>query len=310
MPDPAEKNLTHCAHRMISCWRVEPIEAMLGPVELTMNLLPQFPSFVPRIRLRRMLPLSMRRIAACALLACAGSIPPLHAQNAALVSPQAQKAPESLPTAPSASAANPDVAVSAFASYQRQARFAALPGSSFDPGNRSFINPFQTLAKFGGPSGAPASAMRFDGTCSFGSGRQATSGFNQFNSFSMGVRQGPPGTLFSSSSMTGGPFGTTPQPSLNQLMRGAFNLPLNSSSSSALRFQYSGILMPAGSLSDLARPYSSVLFTSSDLGNGMFLSAGTYNSGHSMAGAPTLPAGNGSGAPKRPASGVAIKLSF
>lgn len=257
-----------------------------------------------------MLPMSLRPITIFALLACAGSIAPLHAQNAALVSPQVQKAAEALPTPPSASAANPDVAVSAFASYQRQAQFTTLPGSSFDPGNRSFINPFQPPANFGDPYGARASAMRFDGTSSFGSGRQTAAGFNQFNSFSMGGRQGSPGTLFSSSSMTGGPFGTTPQPSLNQLMRGAFNLPLNSSSSSALRFQYSAMLMPAGSLSDLARPNSSVLFTSSDLGNGVFLSAGTYNGGHSMAGTPAVAQGNGSGAPKHSASGVAIKLSF
>jgi hypothetical protein len=283
---------------------------MLGPVELTMNLLPQFPSFVPEIRLKRMSPLSLWRIAAFALLACAGAIAPVHGQNAAPVSPQVQKAPRALPTAPSASAANPDVPVSAFTSYQRQAQFTTQPESSIDLGNRSFINPFQAPVNFGDPSRARASALRFDVPSSFGSGRQTADGFNQFNSFTMGIRPGRPGTLFSSSSMALSPFGTTPLPSLNQLMHGTFNLPLSPSSSSALRFQYSAMLTPAGSLTDLARPYGSVLFTTSDLGNGMFLSAGTYNSGHSMAGAPAASLGNGTGAPKHSASGVAIKLSF
>jgi hypothetical protein len=255
-----------------------------------------------------MLPMSLWRITVFALLACAESIAPLHAQNAALVSPQVQKAAEVLPTAPSASAANPDVAVSAFASYQRQAQFTTLPGSSFDLGNRSFINPFQTPANFGDPYGARASAMRFDGTSSFGSASREPTGFNQFCNFTTSGRQGHSATMILPSSVTGSPFGATPQPNLGQLMRGALSLPLNPGST--FRFQYSNMLAPGGNLTDLARPYGSVLFTTSDLGNGVFLSAGTYNGGHSMAGAPAASLGNGTGAPKHSGSGVAIKLSF
>jgi hypothetical protein len=292
---------------MISSWRGQPIKAMLGPVELTMNPHPQFPSFVPRLRMRRILPLSLRKITAFALLACAASIAPLHAQNAAPVSPKTENAPQAPLIAPSASAANPDVAVFAFASYQRQTQFTNPPGSSFDPGSLSFIDPFQR-ANFGDPSGARDGAMRFRATSNFGSARQASIGFNQFGSFTMGGRQGHSTTMIFSSSVTGGPFGATPQPNLNQLMHGVYNPPLNSGS--ALRFQYSSLLSPSGTLNEFARPYGSALFTTSDLGNGVFLSAGTYNGGHSMAGAPAMSLGNGAGAPKRSASGVAIKLSF
>jgi hypothetical protein len=276
-----------------------------------MNPLPQLPSFVSGLRLKSVMRPRLTRTLTVALLACAASIPPLHAQNAALVSPKVQKAPEALPAAPSASAANPGVAVSAFASYRRQAQFTTLPGSSLDLEKRSFITPFQSpfqpTANFGA-LGAWDSAVRFDGTSSFGSARHATIGFNQFSSFTMGDRESHSATMILPSSMTGGPFGAAPQPNLSQLMRGTFNMPLSSSSTS--RFQYSNMLAPGGNLNDFTHPYGSALFTTSDLGNGVFLSAGTYNGGHSMAGAPTTPSGNGTGAPKHPGSGVAIKLSF
>jgi hypothetical protein len=253
----------------------------------------------------------LRRITAIALLTCAGSVALLHAQNAALVPPKTQNAPESLPAAPAASAIQPDADVSAFGSYQRQIPLATpltAAGKGFDLGSRSFINPFQPAANFGNHAGSTSSGLDFNGSGRFGTTRQPAIGFNQFSSFGTGVRQGNPATRFPPFGVTSGPFGVTPQPNLNQLMRGAFNLPLNSSST--FRFQYSGMLTPGGNLSDLARPYGSVLFTTSDLGNGMFLSAGTYNSGHNAAGTPAASLGNDTSAPKHSASGVAIKLSF
>jgi hypothetical protein len=284
---------------------------MLGPVELTMNNSTQFNSFTAPLGLMSASWPTLRRISTIVLLI--GSIALLQAQNAAPAPLEAQNAPESLPTTPVASTAKPEAGVSAFSSYQRPTQLPSLMGYGFDLGNRSFINPFQPAVNFSNLPGSTGSALNFNPslnrTGGFGTTRQGTSSFNQLGSFGMGRGQGNPGILFQPSSAAGGPFGATPQPSLNQLMRGSFNLPLSSSSSSALRFQYSNMLTPAGNLSDLAHPYGSVLYTSSDLGNGMFLSAGTY-SGHSMAGAPAVPSGNGTGAPKHSASGVAIKLSF
>jgi hypothetical protein len=239
-----------------------------------------------------------------------GSIALLQAQNAAPAPLKAQNAPETLPTVPVASTTKLEAGVSAFSSYQRQTQLPSLTGYGFDLGNRSFINPFQPAVNFSNFSGSTGNAPSLNRTGGFGTTRQRTSSVNQLGSFGMGRGQGNPGILFQPSSAAGGPFGATPQPSLNQLMRGSLNLPLSSSSSSAFRFQYSNMLTPAGNLSDLAHPYGSVLYTSSDLGNGMFLSAGTYGGGHSMAGAPTMPSANGTGAPKHSTSGVAIKLSF
>jgi hypothetical protein len=182
-----------------------------------------------------------------------------------------------------------------------------VQGTRFGRGNRSFIDPSQSRASFGGFAGFTGGDLGFNGAGGFGTARQGTNGLNQFGSFNLGGHQGSPASLFPPSS---GPFGATPQLPLNQLMRGSFNLPLNSPASSAFRFQYSSTLMPGGNLNDLARPYGSVVFTTSDLGNGVFLSAGTSNGSHSMAGAPAASFGNDTSAPKHSASGVAIKLSF
>jgi len=319
--------MTYCAHQIISSWRLEPIEAMLGPVELTMNTSTRFNSLTialgwtrlgwmrldwMRLDWMRASRPTLRRISAIVLLI--GSIALLQAQNADLAAPKVQNAPETLPAEPAASTAKPDAAVSAFGSYQRQIQLPSLPGYGFDLGSRSFINPFQPAVSFGSLSGSTGSALNFNLDLNrkggVGTTRQGATSFNQLDSFSMGRSQVDPAILFPPLSVTGGLFGVTPQPSLNQLMRASFNLPLSSASNSPFRFQYSSVLMPSGGLNDLAHPYGSLLYTSSDLGNGVFLSAGTYNSGHSMAGSPAVPLGSGSGAPKHSASGVAIKLSF
>ncbi len=83
-------------------------------------------------------------------------------------------------------------------------------------------------------------------------------------------------------------------PSLNQLMRGSFNLPFSSSSglpSSSLRFTYQDTLRSGGVFGDPVHPNSSAMFTTSDLGNGVFLSAGTGYGIRSTAGAPAASLG-------------------
>jgi len=273
-----------------------------------MNISTQFDSFTKAAAIVRALWSTLRQVSTVVLLI--GSIALVQAQNAAFAPLKAQNAPEALPTEPPASTAKPETASSAFSSYQRQTQPPSPPRYGFELGNRSFMNSFQPAASFSNLPGLTGSALDLNRTGGFGTTRQGAASFNQLGSFGMGRGRGDPGLLFQPSSATGGPFGVPPQPSLNQLMRGSFNLPLGSSPSSAFRFQYSNMLTPAGNLSDLAHPYGSLLFTSSDLGNGVFLSAGTYNGGHATAGAPTLPAGIGAGAPKHSASGVAIKLSF
>jgi hypothetical protein len=108
------------------------------------------------------------------------------------------------------------------------------------------------------------------------------------------------------------PFGIAPVglPSLNQLLRGNLAMPL-SSSSSAFRFSYQNALRPGGSLSELGRPSGSILFRSSDLGNGIFFSAGTGYGSRTSPDAPSSSSGwtNTPGA-KHSGPAVNLKLSF
>jgi hypothetical protein len=132
----------------------------------------------------------------------------------------------------------------------------------------------------------------------------------------MNGRQGNFAPLFpASDGLTrgaGGSFGSAPAtlPSLNQLMRGSFNLPFSSSSSS-YRFTYQDALRPGGTLGDLGHPTASAMFTTSDLGNGVFLSAGTGYGARSMAGAPAAGLGNGTAGEHKPSGpSVNLRLSF
>jgi hypothetical protein len=147
-----------------------------------------------------------------------------------------------------------------------------------------------------------------------GMGQRSIGGFNQMGGSGMNGRQGNFGPLFPASDGPTrgavGSFGSAPAalPSLNQLMRGSFNLPFSSSSSN-FRFTYQDTLKPGGTFGDLGRPTASAMFTTSDLGNGVFLSAGTGYGIRSTAGAPA--AGLGSeGALKHSGTAVNLKLSF
>ena len=92
-------------------------------------------------------------------------------------------------------------------------------------------DPFQTTANFGNLAGSAGSAFDFNNAHGFGTARQAPIGLNQFNSFNFGDRQANLLTLYPPSSQTSSHFGATPTLSLNQLMRGASNLQLNSDGS-------------------------------------------------------------------------------
>jgi hypothetical protein len=175
------------------------------------------------------------------------------------------------------------------------------------------MDPFQPSPNFGNFNGSTGGGFKRDSDGS-GAGRPSAGGFNQMGSSGMNGRLGSFGTLFPASdgptSSAGGSFGTAPAalPSLNQLMRGSLNLPLSSSSSS-FRFTYQDTLRPGGTPGDLGRSTASAIFTTSDLGNGVFLSAGTGYGARSTAGAP--PAGLGSeGGPKHSGTAVNLKLSF
>jgi hypothetical protein len=165
------------------------------------------------------------------------------------------------------------------------------------------MDPFQpSLGNFAGSTG--------------GAGRQSVGGFNQMGGSGMNGRQVNFAPLFPESDGpsrgAGGAFGSAPAtlPSLNQLMRGSFNLPFSSSSSS-FRFTYQDKLRPGGTLGDLTRPTASAIFTSSDLGNGVFLSAGTGDGARSMAGAPAAGLGNGTAGEHKPSGpSVNLRLSF
>jgi hypothetical protein len=99
-------------------------------------------------------------------------------------------------------------------------------------------------------------------------------------------------------------------PSFNQLMRGNSGLRLNSNFG-AQRFSSQNTFRPIGNFGDPGLPSASALFTSSDLGNGVFLSSGTGYGNHSTAGAPAASLGNGtSGGQKHSGASLALKLSF
>jgi hypothetical protein len=177
------------------------------------------------------------------------------------------------------------------------------------------FEPGPGFGNFGGAGSNGGSAMRM------GAGRQASGGSNPFGAVNMGGRPDNLGSPFQKwSSLTpglaggaNGLFGAAPgaSPSLNQLMRGKLSLPLNTSYG-AFRFSYrDNLLGPGGNLGDLGRPSASAMFRTSDLGNGMYLSAGAMSGSRSMAGAPAAGLGGSqSGGEKHSGTSVAIRLSF
>lgn len=246
---------------------------MLGPVVTPMSQPFQFAPFLTRRAAVRM-PAKAGKVASwsLSLLACAASISLLPAQT----SPPSANPAAPVPAASSAAPAFPNSgfgsAPSAFGQYLDQSHYQ--PADPFGRGSAGF--------------------------------RQWNS--SALNSFhprtSFGSFSGSAGSAFS-------PFARAPLalPPLNQLMRGNFSLP-SGPTFGAFRLAYQDALKPAASFGDLARPNNSLMFSTSDLGNGVFLSAGT-GFGHSAAGAPAATLGSStSGEVKHSGPSVALKLSF
>jgi hypothetical protein len=176
------------------------------------------------------------------------------------------------------------------------------------------VDPFQPIPSFGNLGGSPGSGVGFNGAGRLGAGWQGMDGSSPFGGSGIGGRQGNRAPLFptgSASASDGGrQFDASPfaLPSLNQLMRESFNLPSGSSSSS-FKFSYQDALRPYGTSGDPGRPSASALFSTSDLGNGMVLSAG-YGS-HPIGGAAASGLGSGAtGNQKHSGPSVNLRLSF
>ena len=253
-------------------------------------------------------------------IVCAGLASHLLGQSSAPTPAVDQAASATLPAAPSPAArtANPFAARSApvpaldsgnpgFGQNQppmsdpstRSRRGSRSGIDPFQPG----LDPFQPSPNFGTFAGATGSA-----------GQPSIGGFNQIGGSGRIGIQSNFGPLFPASDGpgrgVGGPFGSAPAapPSLNQLMRESFSLPFTSSPKN-FRFTYLDTLRPGGPLGDLGRPNTSAMFTTSDLGNGVFLSAGTGYGIRSAAGAPAAAFGT-EGGPKHSGTAVNLKLSF
>jgi hypothetical protein len=282
-----------------------------------------------------------------ALLACAGSLVRAQAQDQAPQQPAAQPASQNtaqdapaaaLPNDPALapSSAMPEAPAGGLNSAapafgQSQAQDQAQPTNTARGSRGRFRqtsgtggDSYQPPAGFGDSNSIDGSSMGLTPAAGFAPGtapgRQFSGGFSPFSGTSFGGagfggRSGNAAPLFPAGDgpMRGAlnPFGPAPAalPSLNQLLRGSFAMPL-SSSSSAFRFSYQDALRPGGSLSDLDRPSGSVMFTSSDLGNGVFFSAGTGYGTRSTPGAPPTTFGINTPGAKHSSSAVNLKLSF
>jgi len=267
------------------------------------------------------------------LIGLTGSALLVSAQNAPAVmppaaGPQAQVAPISVPSA-APNATVPELDSSAPAS----GRTTYMPGTRNSwLWNQPTFNSFQPNPTFGNFSGSSVDSMSANSPRGFGSGRQGNGGFNRMgggNQFGGSSQLGNAGQWSGSGQSSGYGLGYTTSegwqsgdstrganglfapspfglPSLNQMMRGSYSLPLNSSTSS-FRFTYQDALKPGDGFGYLAHPSASAMFSTSDLGNGVFLSAGT-SYGHSGVGAPAVGANAAAGKHSGPSLG--LKLSF
>jgi len=275
---------------------------------------------LPGIRLACVLALSMIA-GSCALLYGQSTAPnPLQAVPATLPATPAPALPNS-----GAAPALPrfDSADSGFGQNQTQVpAWSRGDGVNFSPASRStqapLQDPFQLAPRFGSLSGSTASGMSPNSAASgLSPGRQSGVYRNPFGSTRMGGRKSSVVSLFPASDgpthVMGWSFSTTPDalPSLNQLLRGSYRLPLDTAAS-GLKLSYQDMFRLGTPLGDLQRPSASALFTTTDLGNGVFLSAGTSFGSHSTAGAPAASLANGTAAGPKHSSGpsVALKLSF
>jgi hypothetical protein len=78
----------------------------------------------------------------------------------------------------------------------------------------------------------------------------------------------------------------------------------------AFRSTYRDALQADGSLSDSSLFVPSAMFTTSDLGNGVFFSAGVNGGSRTNVGAPAASLGNGGAGGRHSGPALGIKLSF
>jgi len=166
--------------------------------------------------------------------------------------------------------------------------------------NQSPLDPIQPNLAFGVGSRVASSSFGANYARGFSAGQKDMDGFNPLG----GPRTaGWPGGVFMQDFSN--LFETTPasSPSLYLLMRGNLTAPLNTSGGKS-RFTFQEALRPG---TDLNHPPAPGLYTTTGLGNGVFLSAGT-NLGRSNAGAPA--AGANAAAGKHSGTSLGVKLSF
>ena len=215
-------------------------------------------------------------------------IPWAHAQNPAA-------AP--LPSAPEAAVAQRHTSVPATA--------ATANSRTAWQWNQPPVDPFQPNLAIGNDSRVFSAGLEAGSARGFNPGHIGQVGFNPLGGRGAGDWQG--GVSMRDSTILLGPELSSP-PSLNQLMRGSWNKPLDASAGTS-RLSFRAPLMPGATFGDLAHPPMTGLYSTTDLGNGMFLSAGT-SFGHSNAGAPAAVMGANAAGAKHLGPSLGVKLSF
>jgi hypothetical protein len=294
------------------------------------------------VRLSWALRYALRAAPLAMLLTCGGPLGRAQTQSTSTRQQTAgqttgQSAPRALPSEPAAAisgarlevrASGLNSAVPAFGrdSDQSQTTTAnAVAGSRgrLQPSSGSGKNSFPPNSGVGNPNDLAPGRMGLNFTSGTVNGQPFSSGFNPiggagFAHAGFGVRSANAAPLFSPGSgpmngAAGGalsPSGIAPAglPSLNQLLRGNLAMPL-SSSSSAFRFSYRDAPRPGGSPREPGRGSGSILFSSSDLGNGIFFSAGTGYGSRTTPEAPSSGFGL-TNAPSAKHSGPALNLKL
>lgn len=222
------------------------------------------------------------------LVACCACIPLVQAQSGT---------PAQLPSAPDAPSTQARTSVPAISQTP-----TARP---FWQWSQSTLYPLQPSLAIGSDSGVSFGSFAANSPRGFNSGHMGQAGFNPMGGKDSGRWQGG-ASMHDSANILGQ---ASPSPlSLNQFMRSNWNTPLNASADKP-RSSFQAPFAFGTNLGDLTHPLTNGLYTTTDLGNGMFLSAGTYF-GHSNVGAPAAGMGSNASGAKRPGPSLGVKLSF
>jgi hypothetical protein len=189
----------------------------------------------------------------------------------------------------------------------------------FQPGPNFGKFPLTASVGSGFTGSAGSFALGRQSKASFEVGPRAVGGFNRPGPAEMGSSFGSLTSAFqpnnSKSDLSIGltqhlGAASTALPSFNELVRGSSSLHMNSPLGK-LSLADKDRFRPIGNLGDPGLPSASALFTSSDLGNGVFLSAGTGYGSRSVPGAPAASIGNSaSSGAKHSGTALNLKLSF